>query len=619
MKTLTHFFTKQRLIILLVVAVFYGNTLKNGYSLDDSIVTEKDNLTTKGVSAIPKIFKSFYIDGAEDFQFDYRPMVKVSYAIEHELFGVSAGVSHFFNLLFYLTGLYLLFSVSNLLFSADHKDAPFYCVLLFAIMPIHTEVVASLKNRDILLCFIFCMLSLKHFIFFFESGFKKWSSLIISTLCFYLAFLCKYDVLPYLAIMPVIVFAKYRRHLKWVLAYTVLLGFTFLLIKLTKKGLLDKSSSHRLYHYFENPLYFEKGFKFRLIALFNSLGFYINQSLFPFKMCCYYGAGTIPVSTLSLHGYIGILCAPFLAFGVIRSYLKKNFLLFSGLLIFCASASMYLNFVKPAVGIVADRFAFFSSLGIALTMVALLYPLFSSPQKTPANLKVAAWLAILVFAVMTIKRNNEWNTTYTVIDADVSKYPDNAYINYKKGVNLVTLATDKSSRFSPEQRKNKFKEARAYLERSIAIEPNYANTRNYLSYILVYLLNDFNAALPHINRSLAYKETTELYYYKAICMRETRHRDSSEFYLQKCLQMDDHYYNAYGLLMYDYNANKEFQKSIDLFKAAIAKGITTAEMYDGLGKTYRQMGNKAEAKAAYQKAFDLNPNNAEAAAMLKEL
>ena len=173
MKALTHYFDKQRLLILLVVVVFYGNTLKNGYSLDDSIVTEKGNLTTKGISAIPKIIRSFYIEQSEDFQFDYRPMVKISFAIEHELFGVNATTSHFFNLLLYLIGLYLLFSVLKRLLSEYPKDIAFYCVMLFAIMPIHTEVVASLKNRDILLCYIF---SLSSFIQFYLYLNKKMES-----------------------------------------------------------------------------------------------------------------------------------------------------------------------------------------------------------------------------------------------------------------------------------------------------------------------------------------------------------------------------------------------------------------------------------------------------------
>ncbi len=104
MNKLKEFFNKERILILIIVAIFYGNTVKNEYSLDDSLVTEKGNITTNGIKVIPKIIKSFYIEQSNEFKFDYRPIVKISYAIEHELFGVNPAVSHFFNLLFYLIG-----------------------------------------------------------------------------------------------------------------------------------------------------------------------------------------------------------------------------------------------------------------------------------------------------------------------------------------------------------------------------------------------------------------------------------------------------------------------------------------------------------------------------------
>ncbi|MES2760998.1 MAG: tetratricopeptide repeat protein [Bacteroidota bacterium] len=617
MNKLKRYFDKHRLLILLVVILFYGNTLKNGYSLDDSFVTEKNNITANGVRAIPKIVKSFYIQGTEDLQFDYRPMVKISFAIEHELFGVNPNVSHFFNLLLYLIGLYLLYSVLRLLFSTYHKDISLYCVILFAIMPIHTEVVSSLKNRDILLCFIFCMIGVKHFVLFLEADLKKWMSLCVSFVGFYLAFLSKYDVLPYLAITPIVVFAKDRKHLKWAIGFCVLFLVIYVLFRLTKRGMVGKGTTQRAYNYFENPLFFEKGIKYKIIATFNSLGFYLAQSVFPFKMCCYYGADTIPVLKLNYHGFIGIAFTPLLILGLIRSYIKKNYMLLVGIIVFCASISMYLNFVKPAVGIVADRFTFFASLGVAIAVIALLKSVLSIEDKMPNNFKISAIVLIIIFGIITIKRNTDWYDAHTVISADAGKYPDNAYLNYKKGIDLVQSTLHKNGTQSAEQQRANIIEARTYLERSIKIEPNYANSRNYISYVLVYLLNDFNAALPHINRSLAYKETTDLYYYKGICFRETKQYDSSEFYLLKCIAMDSRYYKAYGLLAYGYNLNKEHQKSIELFQNAIKNGVETLEIYNALGKTYFEIQNNDEANTYYQKALKLDPSNQEAAAMVK--
>ncbi len=101
-------------------------------------------------------------------------------------------------------------------------------------------------------------------------------------------------------------------------------------------------------------------------------------------------------------------------------------------------------------------------------------------------------------------------------------------------------------------------------------------------------------------------------------MRETKQKDSSEYYLLKCISRDKTYLNAYNLLMYDYNANNEFEKTISLFNKAITDGFGAVEIYNGLGKTYWQMKNNSEANTYYQKALDLDPTNQEAAAMVKQ-
>jgi len=606
--------------LLIVVALLYGNVLKNGYSLDDSIVTESSNITAKGIRAIPKLLHSYYIERAKNVKFEYRPLAKISFALEHELFGVNVVVSHFVNLLLYTLALFLLYSALKVLFSAYDDAIAFYCTLLFAIMPIHTEVVASLKNREELLCFIFCMIALKQFLLFFDSGFKKWLSLLFALLAFYLAFLTKLDALPFLAVIPILAYAKTRLHLRQAIFFGALLFGTYFLYILTKRGALEKTSAKRMSAWFENPLFFEYVLKYRIVAMFNSLGFYIVQDLVPFKQSCYYGYDTIPVFRLSWHGWLGILASPLIAWGLIRSYLKKDLLLFSGLFIFCGSVSMYLNLVRPAVGIVADRFAFLSSLGAAITVVALLHRYFSLTPAAPRQLKIAAAVVALVFGTGIISRNQDWKSLDTLIHADYPKYPNSAFLNYREGLSLVQAVEQKRTAVATvAQQRDIFLKARSLVEKSVRIDPGYLASRSYLCYIDIYLLNDFRAALPHVDTALSIEKNTELYFYKAICMRETRQPDSAEFYLKKCLELDPSYTNAYNLLSYDYAAAKQFDKTVALYTNAIKAGVNTLEINNGLGKTYWQMGDTANAIIYYQNAQGIDPRNEESAAMLKRL
>lgn len=617
MQKLKSYFNSYRLFILFIAFVFYGNTINNNYALDDSIVTEKGNITTEGLKSIPKIFKSHYVDRSEDVKFDYRPIVKVSYAIEHELFGVNAGISHFVNILLYACGLLALYSVLLILFSEYNPIISFYIVVLFACLPIHSEVVASLKSRDILLCFIFCMIGLKNFALFFYQEQKKWQKILIGVICFCLAFLSKYDVLAYLAIVPVVLFAKKRNGLKWIICLIGLFLLSYAFYKLTKKHVLEKSLFPRVYYYFENPLYFEKSFQLKIITCFNSLGFYIQQILLPIKQCSYYGLDTISVNKLNVLGYVGIIISPVLLFGLVKSFIKKNYLLFVGLFIFCASVSMYLNVVRPAVGIVADRFAFFSSLGGSITIIALLiksYPQSISPTKT---IKIYVGILIFICFLITYSRNKDWKDIYTLVEADYKKYPNNSFLNYKQGLNTIKLIEDKTSPYTMEQKLAKIKEARALIEKSIQIDSTYYVSQAYISYVLIYLINDFKAALPHVNAAIKLKETTELYFYKGICYRELKQKDSSEKYLYKCIERDSLYYNAYDLLLYDYEASKNYDKSISLLQTAIKRGVSTVKIYNALGKALWQSGNNLEANVYYSKALAIDASNQEAAAMVK--
>ena len=100
-------------------------------------------------------------------------------------------------------------------------------------------------------------------------------------------------------------------------------------------------------------------------------------------------------------------------------------------------------------------------------------------------------------------------------------------------------------------------------------------------------------------------------------MRETKQKDSAEFYLLKCIERDNAYYNAYNLLAYDYNANNQIQKTIDMYLNAIKKGVETVEIYNALGKIYWDMKNNAEANKYYQKALSIDASNQEAMAMVK--
>jgi hypothetical protein len=150
---------KYYIILLVSVFLVFGNSLFNGYNLDDNLVTQKQVLTSKGLSSIDKIFSQSYYSNNVDLGFGYRPIVLLSFAMEHQFLGESAKISHFVNLILYAIAVLLLFKL--LLGYTGEKGIllAFLASILFAVHPIHAEVIASIKNRDEILAFLFLMLS----------------------------------------------------------------------------------------------------------------------------------------------------------------------------------------------------------------------------------------------------------------------------------------------------------------------------------------------------------------------------------------------------------------------------------------------------------------------------
>ncbi|CAN5303311.1 hypothetical protein BH09BAC1_BH09BAC1_04360 [soil metagenome] len=196
---------KNRLWIIAIICGFfafalYANTIPNGYALDDELVTINHPLTSQGIGAIPTIFTSYYYNNNVGNYYEYRPMVLASYAIEHTLFGDSPHVSHTINALLYALSCFLLFFIIRSFNTSWSWLLPALATLMFAAHPLHTEVVASIKNRDEILSFIFGILALYTALKFSRHG--KWQQWLLFVLLLILAVTSKRTALSYAVIIP---------------------------------------------------------------------------------------------------------------------------------------------------------------------------------------------------------------------------------------------------------------------------------------------------------------------------------------------------------------------------------------------------------------------------------
>ena len=408
-------------IFILWVFLFYGNTIKNTFALDDELVTCTDRqehpLVSKGISGIPKIFTSTYASNDEQ-NYEYRPLVLTSFAIEKSVFGSSDAwvhISHFIQLLLYALLGIVLFSTLNTLFGPSKHLIAFVITLLFLSLPIHSEVVNSLKNRDELLSMLFSMLALRSALRFVDS--RKWKLLLFTLMNLLLALLSKKTAMPMLVIIPIAL--VYFRSFSWksiafisasVLGARILFG-------VLKKGLIE-TEKIREFSIVENPA-FEYSFVQRIPLFFDSVIWYIKQSILPLDLQCYYGLGSFTVSsafTLKIFaiGMVLLFTLGLILWAVVK---KVHTELSFGLVFFFLAIVGACNLIFPMVGIVGERLAFTASLGLCITIVFLL----NQYSTIKGNIAPLLFMVFCVYSLtMVFIRNSAWSDRLSLYEADSS-------------------------------------------------------------------------------------------------------------------------------------------------------------------------------------------------------
>ena len=206
-------------------------------------------------------------------------MVKMTFALEYQFFKGNPHVSHFFNLLLYALICVLLFKLLKKIFKDINPLFLFITVIIFLAHPIHTEVVSSLKNRDELMSFLGCLITLHFLLKYADTG--KIIYLPICFIIYLLSYFSKESALVFLAIFPLILYFYGGQKVKTLIIIFGIILVAAYLARHVPKLYLPKSE--REVFLFENPLFFKKGLLFRLgtginLAILLSEDFHLPSS-----------------------------------------------------------------------------------------------------------------------------------------------------------------------------------------------------------------------------------------------------------------------------------------------------------------------------------------------------
>jgi len=189
-------------IFFILIAVFYGNTLFNGFVLDDRAVI-RDNPYVHSLEYLPKVFTGCIwenaIGGCKGKTLHYQPLHTLTYLLTWQI-SSSPWFFHLINLLYFLTAVLLVFVFVRTL--TDDFYLSFFTALIFTIHPINNEVVAWISTANDILAAIFVILSLLLFTKFRQTGSRKY--FIFALIFYFLAMLAKE---PTIVAVPLLVFS----------------------------------------------------------------------------------------------------------------------------------------------------------------------------------------------------------------------------------------------------------------------------------------------------------------------------------------------------------------------------------------------------------------------------
>lgn len=534
-------------IALGLIAFFaYYNTIKNGYVLDDVMVIKDNYIVPQGLSQFWDILGSLRLKGYANMSNEYRPMSLIMFAAEcdfnrwHYADGspFHPETHHFMNVVVYAGCVMGLFSFLNKLFDRKKIAVAFIATLIFALHPIHTEVVANIKSRDELLCFFFAFLSLNAFANFMKM--ERISQALWGLFAFFLAFLSKETVITFLAVIPLIFFFYINTDRKRGITITIITVFVTVAYLIIRSSIVKATGNSEFpINFVDNMLVNSPSKMSRLATEIWILGDYIRLLFVPYPLSIDRSYHTIDYMTfanarviLSLLVYVGLA-----AFAIMRLVKNKKDPWAFSILFFLATISLFSNIAIMLASTFAERFLFFCSVGSCLAMaLAIEKWVIGKENAALPELKLPRVLAILiplslVYGGITYARNEDWVDSYTLYKADADKMPKNTRLNYyvaselqkkcgaekdtakarqlndqsmvylRKSLEIYPDNTDAQAEIGAAFfRAHRFDSSEFHLKRALQLNPNKSNALANLG-TLYMTLNDYANALPYYRKT----------------------------------------------------------------------------------------------------------------------
>ncbi|HTL81993.1 MAG TPA: hypothetical protein VL651_09830 [Bacteroidia bacterium] len=626
-KGLSGFFQRNtfQIALFLLCFVVFGNGIYNGYALDDEFYTNSRNggnkVTAKGFGGLKEIFSTRTFYNNDGSGYSYRPVALATFAIETQFFGEFPHTSHFINVLLYALTMVLLFGLLRKWFHTQGDWFSFFVCLIYLVHPLHTEVVDNIKCRDELLAFLFAILAMrfawKH-IETVKSGedipLKKFL-LPLSGLSFFLALLSKNTSIPFIAVLPLSIWffteLGWKRSLLYVIPFIAAAAISIFI----QRELLPPQS--RTYQLFENPLPVNHGFAEVSATASYVLGRYLILHFIPHPLVYYYGTNYVPLVTWS--NWLAIISLiVYTAIGIValRQWKSKSIIAF-GIALYLVTIVPYSNLIRPAPGLMAERFTYASTLGFSILLIWFVFHLLkripSDFRWNLASFKPVRNIFIGLFALMMIRcwfRNTDWADKTTLYMHDIAYAPESAKQNMLLGALTSSQAMEAHFKHNEAESKRLFMESREYYRTATTIAPTYHTAWSNLG--TTYFFADSAAqALPYFLKAVSInKAYPDGLFNVGMAYDKLQKRDSAIYYFHEAIRCDSTYMSAYEqLARVVFSQQNDSAQAFALMRLAAKKKPDSDVPWKNMANFYLQSHDTLSAVGATEMAAKINPSD----------
>ena len=510
------------LALALVALLLYLPSHDYDFVYDDDAVIKDNRYVKSGWDGLGDIWTTSYFQGYNESinARAYRPIPLSSLAIERALFDTPQAANanvldwtpnphiyHRTNLLYYSLTIFILFGFLSKLLRRYHPLIPIAITLLFAVHPLHLEVVANIKSRDTIFGFLGWAAAAWMLLKFYDRHRYGW--LAGALVAFAFGLFSKEEIITTLAVIPVMLYVfRKETPLKTLLylAPFVVLTIIYLAIRSNIVGGLNAGVTLTE---LDNSLLATNGPAERIPSNLKILGLYLWQSVWPYTLLSDYSYGAVPNTTFAdWRPWVSLVA--YLALGAAAMYgVWKRRLYGFGAYYYLVAISIFSSVIITNVSIYNDRFLFNGVLGILCLLGYGLHRLLR-PQREGQALAGAEFVKanflpiglLLVLTTLCVVRVYThlpyWTDRYALFAHDSAAMPNNARMLKNHGGSLARLALAE-----PDKAKQKelAQEGIEVLERALASYDRMATGHVHLGN-LYFILGDYNNAERAFNNAL---------------------------------------------------------------------------------------------------------------------